>query len=96
MANIFDTLKGAGLSGALGLVKLLIPEPFKPLLDQIQTDISAGKVTVDNVVATFDAVVTTIEGYTGPEWDAALESYKLLLRAGIDAEQKTVIAINKK
>lgn len=90
--SIIDTLKGSGLQAGIALIGMFLPSA-KPLLDQIQADITAGTVTVENFEATLDAALTTIEGFTGDKWDAALESYKALVHAAIQSEQLTEVAI---
>lgn len=95
MANILDTLKGAGSDAVLGVLKLVLPEPLKVLVDNIKADIDGG-MTIDEAINTFKAAAKAVESYTGPEWDAAIESYIVLLEAAVDSVSKTIVAVNKK
>lgn len=92
--DILGFVKGGALKGGIGLISLIYP-PAKPLIDQIQTDIDAGKVTVENIEATINATLTFIEGFTPDQTDAVLEQAKVFIHEAIVLEQKIEAAIAK-
>jgi hypothetical protein len=82
--NILDTIKNKALQGALTLAEAFFPQ-IKPLVDAIQADVAEGKVTVENFLTTFDAGISTAEGFTNDKWDAALEAYRKIVHDIFDA-----------
>ena len=95
MANILDALKGDGLKAAISALKFFAPKEFGDLIDKIQADVDGG-MTLEKALATFASGVRAIETFTGPEWDAALESYIVTVNAVVNSVALTMAATNGK
>lgn len=95
MANILDTIKSGGLTAILSAVKLLAPKEFSDLIDKIQADVEGG-ITLDEALATFTSAVRAIETFTGPEWDAALESVIETVNSMVKTVTLIITATEKK